>query len=532
VGKSQEDAIELIKHHRQNGQAVENWQQVSEFWEKTLQAIQVETPDPSMNLILNRWMLYQNLSCRMWGRSAFYQSSGAYGFRDQLQDSLALIHAAPDVARQHILRAARHQFEEGDVLHWWHPPSGRGVRTRITDDLLWLPYVVAEYVCVSGDVSILSEEVPFLKGKLLDRGEEERYNLWETTSETYSILEHCRRAIKKGSTRGRHGIPLIGTGDWNDGMDRVGIKGRGESVWLGWFLSATISRFADIFDTIGDSDEANRYRQEADELADAIHSNAWDGNWYLRGYYDDGSPLGASTNQECKIDAIAQSWSVISKQGRGDRPKRAMQAVWDHLVFEDDKLILLFTPPFNHSSQDPGYIKGYPPGIRENGGQYTHAATWTAWAFALLGDGDRAWTLFDILNPVNHANSREKVERYLVEPYVIAADVYSQPPYVGRGGWTWYTGSGGWMYRLGVEAILGLRRSGDQLHVDPCIPKEWDGYKIRYRYGDSLYVLDIENPGHVNQGIAEVKIDGEVQDDKIIRLVNDGKTHKIKISMG
>jgi cyclic beta-1,2-glucan synthetase len=531
-GKDQQEALSLIHQHRQQDRAEQSFQKILSFWDGVLETVQVDTPDPAMNIMLNRWLLYQNLSCRVWGRSAFYQSSGAYGFRDQLQDTMALIHAAPQVAREHILRAARHQFEEGDVLHWWHPPSGRGVRTRISDDLLWLPYVTAEYVSTTGDKSVLAEEVPFLRGKSLQRGEEERYNLWETTRETYTILEHCKRAIQKGSTRGKHGIPLIGAGDWNDGMNRVGIEGRGESIWLGWFLSATLTSFAKLLDGSGDEELAERYRKEAQELVNAIETHAWDGKWYLRGYYDDGSPLGASGNMECKIDAIAQSWSVLSQEILTERSSQAMEAVWERLIRIENQLVLLFTPPFDKSPQNPGYIKGYPPGIRENGGQYTHAATWTVWAFTKLGNGDRAWQLFNLMNPINHASSKDQAERYFVEPYVIAADIYSQKPHTGRGGWTWYTGSGGWMYRLGLEAILGFRRRGDHVIIEPCIPKEWKRYAIRYRYGQATFEFEIENPDGVNRGVVEVRIDGKTQSGNMIELIDDNSLHRVKVIMG
>jgi cyclic beta-1,2-glucan synthetase len=531
-GNNQQHAIELIEKNRPNNRVSQAWQEVIDFWDQTLETVQVDTPDKGMNFMLNRWLLYQDLSCRIWGRSAFYQSSGAFGFRDQLQDTMALIHAQPEVARQHILRAARHQFEEGDVLHWWHPPSGRGVRTRITDDLLWLPFVVAEYVQSTGDQSILAEEVPFLRGKPLEKDEEERYNLWESTSETYTIIEHCHRAIRKGKTRGVHDIPLIGAGDWNDGMNRVGIHGRGESIWLGWFLYATLMAFADLAEQMGDEQKAVDYREDAKKYAEAIDTHSWDGRWYLRGYYDDGSLLGASSNLECKIDAIAQSWSVLSGGGQPNHANQAMLSVWENLVKEQEQLVLLFTPPFDRSPQDPGYIKGYPPGIRENGGQYTHAAIWTTWAFTRLGDGDRAWKLFDMMNPVKHTDTSEKVERYVVEPYVIAADVYSQPPYVGRGGWTWYTGSGGWMYRLGLEAILGFHRNGNTLYVEPCIPKEWPGYKMRYRFQDTWYAIEVENPHGVNRGVIQIVMDGVPSTENGIQLTNDRQNHSITVIMG
>jgi len=530
-GADREETLQLIKQYQDASQVEAAWDKMIRFWDNLLGTLTVQVPDPGMNLLLNRWLLYQALSCRLWGRSALYQSSGAFGYRDQLQDVMSLVLAAPHLARDHILQAASYQFEAGDVLHWWHPPSGRGVRTRCSDDLLWLPFVTAHYVAATGDVAILSEKVPFLRGDPLGPEEHDRYGHYETTAEGYSLYEHCRRALDKGQTVGLHNLPLIGSHDWNDGYSRVGIEGKGESIWLGWFLHATLMRFAAISEQI-DAEQAAAYRQQADGVRLALEANSWDGAWYRRAYYDDGTPMGSAENDECQIDSIAQSWAVLSGAADPARAAQAMDAVATHLVRQDDQQILLFTPPFDKTPHDPGYIKGYLPGIRENGGQYTHAALWVVWAFAELGQGDRAAALFQLLNPIAHSDTPEKVERYRVEPYVVAADVYSVPPHTGRGGWTWYTGSASWMYRLGTEAILGLRKMGKTLRIDPCIPKHWSGYDIIYRDGDTSYEIHVDNPGGVNRGVRQVILDGESLPDGAIPLLGDGRKHKVEIQMG
>jgi cellobiose phosphorylase len=527
------DAVRaLLRRCKEPGRVRAAWDEVHQRWERVLTAVQVHTPDPAVDVFLNRWLVYQVLSCRVWGRSAFYQSGGAYGFRDQLQDVMALVYGAPEETRAQILRAASRQFLEGDVQHWWHPPSGKGVRTRITDDFLFLPFVVCHYVTVTGDAAILDEKVPFLTAPVLKEGQEEEYSQPRPSEETATVYEHCVRALKNGLRFGAHGLPLMGTGDWNDGMNKVGAEGKGESVWNGWFLLTCLRRFAELADARGDADWAGTCRQQAERLRTAIEENAWDGAWYRRAYFDDGTPLGSAQNEECQIDSIAQSWSIISGAADPERARQAMAAVDAQLVRRDPGMILLFTPPFDKGRLQPGYIKGYVPGIRENGGQYTHASTWTVEAAALLGQGDRAKEYFDLLSPVKHTLTPEQVALYKVEPYVVVADVYGEPPHTGRGGWTWYTGSAGWLYRVMLESILGFRPRGDRLWVDPCIPKEWKSFAITYRHRSTTYRITVENPRGVERGVSEVHVDGQRQEGKEVGLVDDGRAHEVRVVLG
>jgi len=498
-------------------------------WTARLSVITVRTPEPSFDAMLNRWTLYQALACRMWARSALYQSSGAYGFRDQLQDAMAFVYAEPAVAREHVLRAAARQFVEGDVQHWWHPQSGRGVRTRFSDDLAWLPYVADHYVRVTGDASLLDESVPFVAMRPLEPHEHEVYDLPAVTDEHASVYEHCLRALRRACTAGAHGLPLMGTGDWNDGMNRVGMEGRGESVWLAWFLTDTLRGFALHAAGRGDAAAAAELRAAADRYAAAVEAHAWDGAWYRRAYFDDGAPLGSAGSDECRIDSIAQSWSVISGAGDPARRTRAMESLEAHLVRDDARLLLLLTPPFDRTPHDPGYIKGYLPGVRENGAQYTHAALWAVLATALAGDGNRAFELWQMINPLTHARTPAEVDVYKVEPYVVAADVYTAAGQVGRGGWTWYTGSASWMYRVGLEAILGFDRRGDRLSIRPCVPDGWGELSIEYRFGRSVYAITVHDPARVRADGADVSVDGRPLDSGEIPLVDDGARHEVAV---
>ena len=526
-----EKAVELCRKLSNVESAKAALDHAAEVWRKRLSTISVRTPDPTFDVVLNQWALYQALSCRMWARSALYQSSGAYGFRDQLQDVMALAYAEPGVAREHIVRCASRQFEDGDVQHWWHPQSGRGVRTRFSDDLAWLPFVVSKYIDLTGDLTVLDEKAPYLTMRELAADEHEVYDLPQVSPVEESVYDHCVRALKRACTSGEHGLPLIGSGDWNDGMNRVGIHGRGESVWLAWFLITTLRRFVPYARERGDAAVADEFAGIAQKYHEAIESTSWDGDWYRRAYYDDGTPLGSKESDECKIDSIAQSWSLISHAGDGDRSRIAMKSLNEHLVREDARLIQLLTPPFNRGSHDPGYIQGYLPGVRENGAQYTHAALWAVLATALLSDGDRAMHLYRMINPVTHALTPEAVATYKVEPYVIAADVYTAEGHLGRGGWTWYTGSASWLYRVGLEEILGFCKLAETLSIDPCIPSEWKEFSIEYRHGQSVYEILVRNPSGVQKGVSSVTLDGVVLNGPV-QLTSESGRHELIVTMG
>ncbi|MEP6920109.1 MAG: glucoamylase family protein [bacterium] len=534
--ESKEAAGQLIDQFTQAAKVNEAFEGVLAYWDELLRTVEVKTPDVAMDTMLNRWLLYQTLSCRVWARSAFYQSGGAFGFRDQLQDVMALVYSRPAVAREQILRAARHQFKEGDVQHWWHPPTGRGVRTRFSDDLLWLPFVTAFYINITGDASVLDEVVPFIEAPLLGPEDHESYTQPVVSSETATILEHCARAVDRSLAVGPHGLPLMGGGDWNDGMNRVGQLGKGESVWVGWFLHTTLAGFAPLCEQHSETSRAELYRAHMEKLKQALEEHGWDGDWYRRAYFDDGTPLGSVQNEECRIDSIVQSWGVISGAAENYRAVRSMAAVEEYLIRRGDGLVILFTPPFDKSKLDPGYIKGYVPGVRENGGQYTHAAIWTLIAYATLGDGERAGELFSLLNPINHASTRAGLHKYKVEPYVAVGDVYAVPPHTGRGGWTWYTGSASWMYRAGLESILGFKLRGERLQVDPCIPRWWREFEITYRRGKATYRIKVENPLAIHRGVAILELDGVIQENDEIPLADpaapDARTYTVRVVLG
>ena len=530
-GRDRTQVGELVRRWQQPDRVEHAFKELNEHWDRRLGAVQVHTPDLAFDLLLNRWLLYQTIASRILARAGFYQAGGGIGFRDQLQDVLAVLWSDPARTRAHILACAARQFEEGDVLHWWHPPNDRGVRTRCSDDLMWLVYATVRYVEATGDETILREEMAFLRAAPLSHEEEDRYARFDATPDRRSLLEHCERALEHGVTKGAHGLPLIGSGDWNDGMNRVGGRGRGESVWLAWFAVITMEGFAKLCDRLARHDLAERWKSRAQQLRKAVEETAWDGGWYLRAYDDDGRPWGSASNDECRINSIAQSWAVLARTEKLERAQMALMSAARELIRGEDRLIRLLWPPFDLTPRDPGYIKAYPPGIRENGGQYTHAAAWLGLAYTELRDGDQARRVFDLLNPIRHSSDRSHADRYLVEPYVIAADIGGVPPHVGRGGWTWYTGSAAWTWRLGVEGILGLRMRDGCVVVDPCLPKDWGFFEAEVRGPAGTLLIRVDDPDRLGQGDAEVTVDGQPRQQENVVFPTDGSTRHVHVRL-
>jgi cyclic beta-1,2-glucan synthetase len=527
AGKDIYGALQTARKTKGSNTAFDALDRVKDFWKKTLSTIRVESPDPAINFLFNGWLNYQTLASRIWGRSGFYQSGGAYGFRDQLQDCLSILHNRPDLVKQQILLSASRQFREGDVQHWWHPPMGRGVRTTCSDDYLWLPYVVSRYVKHTADTTVLEENIKFIEGRLLNPGEDSVYEMPGISEQAVSLYEHCKLAVQHGLHFGSHGLPLIGSGDWNDGMDKVGHEGKGESVWLAFFLFDVLTRFQELAHSKKDLEFAERCKKESVQLKKNIELNSWDGNWYMRAFFDNGTPLGSSKNDECKIDSIPQSWSVLSGAGNATHSRTAMQSAYDFLVKKDQSVIRLFDPPFNLAIPNPGYIRGYLPGVRENGGQYTHAAVWLVMAAAALNDRQRVYDLIQMINPLNHGSTAAGIKQYKTEPYVIAADVYAVENRVGMGGWTWYTGSAGWMYQLLAESFFGLKRTGNRLTFRPCVPDSWDSFDIQYQFGETSYhLVFLRDP---NGKEIKITLDGVHQESNYLLLVNDRRGHEVKI---
>ena len=525
------NAKDMAYKYSKISNAKEELNRAKRYWYEILTRVQVKTPLESMNILLNGWAIYQTIVSRLWARTGYYQSGGAVGFRDQLQDTLGVKYIDAELMKNQILTQAKHQFIEGDVEHWWHEETNRGIRTRFSDDLLWLCYVTSEYIEYTGDKSLLDIEIPYLQGEQLEDGVDERYDLYLESNEKGSLYEHCIKAIEKSLNFGENGLPKIGSGDWNDGMNTVGNKKRGESVWLGFFLYEVLNRFIPICEEVSDNEKAKKYIEIRDNLKKALNTNGWDGRWFKRAFTDDGEPIGSIENEECRIDSISQSWGVISGAADNDKKYISMESLENHLIDKENGIIKLLDPPFNKTKMEPGYIKAYLPGVRENGGQYTHAAMWAIIAFTKLGFGDKGLEYYRMINPIEHSRTKETALKYKVEPFVIPADIYGAGNLAGRGGWTWYTGSSSWFYKAGLENILGLNIKNKVLTINPCIPKDWKEYSIRYRYKNSIYNIKVKNYNGNNTGVENFYLNGRKVSEKEIILNGDGGIYEVEIEM-